>query len=1027
MNISTSLKCFIVILVLSSINVFSQGIIKGVVKDAITGDRLVGANVHLAGTSLGASTNIEGEYKIVLIPAGKYKAKISYIGYKSEEKEITIASGQTIVYDAELKMDILIGSEIVVTGQAVGQASAINQQKNSNTIINVVSEEKIQSMPDANAAEAIGRLPGVSIQRSGGEANKVILRGMSDRFSVVTIDGVRMAPTDADSRGVDLSTIAQGSLAGIELYKALTPDKDADAIAGSVNLVTKKAPSERLLRIDAKGAYNKLKNTTDQYDFALRYGERFFGDILGVQVTGNIEKKDRSNEQYKLTYATPDNAKGTEPLHQITDFDLIYTQEIRKRQGGSVIFDINTPDDGSIKISNVYNGTTRNYATYERHYPTVGQTLSNAGGVPYSIRQREQEINTFNSSIRGDNNFFDLNFLWGGSFAQSLGKFPYDFEMDFSEPTNQVGGVYTSGFSPIPESIVRGSNPELLIPYYVNAFDQATTSYGYYRNQKNLEKEKTLYLDISGKYTVGNDFAGELKGGAKYRYKNRTKTSEEYDSQDYLYPLSNYYDFTSVSSVGTSGATLVHVPEFAGTRFEYLTMNAGKPTVTNFMDAPYQGRNIFGNYYLYPLIDPNAIREWYRITQNSAGSTYPRKNGAGIYQKNWSAVVGYYDIIERLSSAYIMNTLNYKEFATLIAGVRVEREQNDYNSIFIGSSVSGFSSVVDEQYKKASHTETVVLPGAHMVIRPTDYMNVRLAAYKALARPDYNMRLNRYLFIQSNTPPTLDAGNPNLVAAKAWNFEVNTSFFGNDFGLVTISAFYKNITNMYHVMSNAPTMNDSLLKVLGSSYTVPANQTNTVYALTYPYNSKKPTKVWGFEFEHQAKFGFLPGLWKNIVISYNASLVKSESFLFASQRDSLKQITIRTVRGKIDTIISYKPITTFTEQKNKLEGQPEFYGNVSIGYDIWGISTRLSYFYQARYTTSYSLRAMSDSVQGAYSRLDFSLKYDYDKHLTFLLNVNNLTNTEEKTFRKNNVDGWEIVTSSQRYGITGDIGVRYTF
>ena len=118
----------------------------------------------------------------------------------------------------------------------------MNQQINSNTIVNVVSEEKIQELPDANAGESIGHLPGVSISRSGGEANKIVLRGLDERYSTITIDGLRIASTEADDRGIDLSTISQGSLAGIELYKAITPDKDGDAIAGSVNLVTRKAP-----------------------------------------------------------------------------------------------------------------------------------------------------------------------------------------------------------------------------------------------------------------------------------------------------------------------------------------------------------------------------------------------------------------------------------------------------------------------------------------------------------------------------------------------------------------------------------------------------------------------------------------------------------------------------------------------------------------------------------------------------------------------------------------------------------------
>ena len=218
------------------------------VTDSITQKPLIGANVFLMGTSLGAATDIEGRYSISNIPQDKYIVKISYIGYKAKELEVQIQNNITTELNIQLSLDVLMGQEVVVTGQMVGQISAINQQLSSNTIINVVSEEKIQELPDANAAETIGRLPGVSVTRSGGEANKIILRGLGDQYVNVTIDGVRIPSTDALGRGIDLSTISQNSLAGIELFKALTADKDADGIAGSVNLVTKRAPSQRQIK-----------------------------------------------------------------------------------------------------------------------------------------------------------------------------------------------------------------------------------------------------------------------------------------------------------------------------------------------------------------------------------------------------------------------------------------------------------------------------------------------------------------------------------------------------------------------------------------------------------------------------------------------------------------------------------------------------------------------------------------------------------------------------------------------------------
>ncbi len=175
---------------------FGQGTLRGTVLDSVTNEPLLGANVFVPGTALGGVTDREGVYRLVGLPEGRVKLKFSYIGYKSREIEITFTAGAATPLNIRLAPDVIEGTEVVVTGQRKGQMAAINQQLTSQTIMNVISEEKIKELPDANAAEAIGRLPGVSILRSGGEANKVILRGMSDKFTTFTIDGIRIPSTD---------------------------------------------------------------------------------------------------------------------------------------------------------------------------------------------------------------------------------------------------------------------------------------------------------------------------------------------------------------------------------------------------------------------------------------------------------------------------------------------------------------------------------------------------------------------------------------------------------------------------------------------------------------------------------------------------------------------------------------------------------------------------------------------------------------------------------------------------------------
>jgi TonB-dependent receptor len=491
MKLISTLTIILLTFFLLNTQIYSQGSLKGTITDSLTKKELIGANVFLTGTSIGAATDIEGKYSISPIPAGPYVVKVSYIGYKAKEVNVNIQDGLTTELNIELSLDVLVGQEVVVTGQMMGQISAINQQRSSNTIINVISEQKIQELPDANAAESIGRLPGVSVTRSGGEANKIILRGLSDKYISVTVDGVRVPSTDALDRGIDLSTISQSSLAGIELYKDLTADKDGDAIAGSVNLVTRKAPSQRQLKATLKGGYNGIMESAKQYDFTLKYGERFFDDLLGVQLNGNIESKIRSNEVTDLNY---DQTILNQTSYFINNFTVRFIDEVRKRNGLSLILDYDTPDDGNIKLSGNYNSTDRSYITHERDYPNGGGQTQYLGGVTYRYRDREQELKTYNAALTGDNNLWDIKLNYGLSFAQSTSEFPYDYQLDFSEPSDQAA---QSGMRSPPQI---KNHPEQLIDYAYNNFTAATLAGAYYTGQDNLEKNKTAYLNLSRDY-----------------------------------------------------------------------------------------------------------------------------------------------------------------------------------------------------------------------------------------------------------------------------------------------------------------------------------------------------------------------------------------------------------------------------------------------------------------------------------------------------------------------------------------------
>ena len=981
----------------------AQGVLRGTVADSLDGSTLPGANVLIEGTSIGTATNVDGAYRIAGIPAGEQVVRVSYIGYEPRSIPVTIRDGATTTLDVALLPGGVIGEEVVVTGQAAGQAAAINQQVRSNTIVNVISEEKIQELPDANAAEAIGRLPGVSVQRSGGEANQITLRGLSGAFTSITVDGVKIAPTDAEARSVDLSAISQGSLAGIELFKALTPDKDGDAIAGSVNLVTRRAPATRQLRVDALGSYNELAEDLGQYDLDFRYGERFLDGFLGVQVNGNLEQRNRSKQEYDSDY---DCSLNDFTRCQIENLELVYTDEVRQRSGLGAIFDVDTPDGGFVKLSGLYNYTSRDFVTYDRSYPVLDDL------VYYSARDREQAVHLFNGALTGENYLFGLSSTWGLSYARSAFDFPFDYELIFTEPSLIEDGEVIAGMDAIPDSVRRGA-PEGVIPYALNNFDRAYLYNGFYRTEESTDTDYAAYLNLSREYAVGTSIQGELKVGGKYRSKNRSRNRTELFMPYYIEPLPAHERL--------SDGTIVE-RDFSGTMFEDYGRIGNRVLASNFLGGGTRTEDLYGRFTLSPLLDRDAVRTWWDLNRDG----YNVSASAPQYRDNPEAAGAFYDIDERVSAGYLMSTVNFGEYVTWIAGLRVEHENNDYESRYAPTGLHGFPVLRGAiRDTSATHQETVWLPNTHLAIRPTDFLTVRLAAYRALARPDFNSRLANVVYRTSSTffpGNSIVMGNPNLRAAKAWNYEVNASVFGPRIGLFSVSAFYKDITDYFQRINGLSYSSGAVFDSLGIDYELPRALEGGEFSLVVPYNSDRPTTVYGVEVEHQANLRFLPGLLSGLVVGYNFSVVRSSTYV--------PRVRIET------TYIEEPPFPPIPvtervpyESEQKLQQQPDFFANVSVGWDYRRFSARASVFHQSEYATSFTAntRTGSDNVRGGFTRVDLAFKQGVGENVELLLNLNNLTGVEETSEAFFPHTGRRHINNSEIYGTTVDAGVRVRF
>ena len=173
------------------------------------------------------------------ITEGDYIVKVTYIGYKQETNSLSITDTKEYTLDFALDYTSVEGKTVVVTAQAKGQMDAINRQLKAKSIKNIVSSDRIQELPESNAAEAVARIPGVSIRREGGEGNKVVIRGLSPKYNRVTVNGTNLASADTSDRSTDVSMISQYMLEGIEVTKAGTPDQEGDVLGGTINFILK--------------------------------------------------------------------------------------------------------------------------------------------------------------------------------------------------------------------------------------------------------------------------------------------------------------------------------------------------------------------------------------------------------------------------------------------------------------------------------------------------------------------------------------------------------------------------------------------------------------------------------------------------------------------------------------------------------------------------------------------------------------------------------------------------------------------
>ena len=957
---------YIIAIYITSSLLYSQSAsISGTVKDSLNSDELIGANVFIKRTSLGAATANNGQYQINNVGLGTYTVKVSYIGYQSKEIEITLSEVMNYVQDFNLNYTTVEGKTVVVTAQAKGQMDAINRQLKAKSIKNIVSSDRIQELPDANAAESVARIPGVSIRREGGEGNKVVIRGLSPKYNKITVNGTNIASTDEDNRSADLGMISQYMLEGIEVTKAGTPDQEADVLGGTVNFILKKAaPGFHGMMVN-QGMKNYLKNTNmvppDDNKIVMSLSNRFFNDRIGI--LGQIDGENRNRSSHNLGASYHNAPAELDSLNALSFQGLTLTDMTRLNDRTNTLFviDVNIPK-GNISYSGLNSEIEKeeisyadNYAlpTEVRHYNT-GQTNSKIKVITETWKYEQSLL----PSLK-------LDLFKSYSLSKNDRKsILYNFRERYAYTEN-----------------VNNKSLETIQNYLVN--DKAGAFYDRYDYNEYFtdESESSSGANLQFDFKLTNQFSGNIKMGIKKRIKERNHDRDQ-----------EYSNYTYVAIQDKRDSTANNFPwlaEYAGPGDIYVTYRAfWDPDyyAGNFLNGDYETVDSLGVLHtIGPAADldkMNELFDFYRNERFYTDATYHEEIMHHYHKTN--SLIYDYSGKEDYNAKYIMADMNIGSKLNVITGLRFEKNETTYRSYKgMQNTLPHYNPAGSDSISIHTRNNSYSLPSLFLKYEPNDWLILRYASTNTLTRPDYADIIPLYNYL-GNSGEVIYR-NRFLEPGVSKNQDYVVAFNSNKLGLLSLSYFTKNIDGMIFSSGKRYIVEGTA----NSLYGLP-HYTDKKFIQDYKFNNPYAVKLEGFEIDYQTRFWYLPGMLSGLVFNTNYTRTTSQ---------------VKYPRTEIDYVISWVPSFSLVTVNldsfyvDRLIDQPSDIFNYSLGYDYKGFSARFSMLYMSDVfkTTNFwpELRETTDS----YRRYDLSMKQKLPvvKGLEIYLNMSNLTEAIDVT------------------------------
>ena len=726
------------------VNVVKQGTIRGRIIDA-SKQTLPGASIYIENLRTGVTSDVNGYYTFSNLNPGTYTIKISYVGYSPVEMKITIPAGRTLEKDVVLNEGLEL-QEVVVGGAFQGQRRAINSQKNSLGITNVVSADQVGKFPDSNIGDALKRISGINVQYDQGEARFGQVRGTSADLSSVTINGNRIPSAEGDTRNVQLDLIPADMIQTIEVNKVVTPDMDGDAIGGSINLVTKNSPYKRTITATAGSGYNRISEKA-QLNLGFTYGDRFFNDKLGVMLSASYQNAPSGSDDVEFVWDT--DSKGTICL---TDYQIRQYYVTRERQSYSAALDWDINANHKLFFKGIFN----NRNDWENRYRLTLKDLNKdvnkkkegavadnkasvrlqtKAGSPNNRNARLERQRTMDFTLGGEHLFGKLSMDWNASYARASEERPNERYLGY-ELKKQNFDIDLSDIRRPYASAQAGSTLILNNDFSLQELTE----------QQEDIVEKDLKFSMNFKLPLVKGFySNQLRFGAKIVDKSKDKDLEFYDYEPVDEKAFNSNSFSNTSEQNRNG----YMP---GEKYKAGT----------FISKEYVGGLDLNNSSLFNKTE------------------------------NLEELAGEYKARETVTAGYLRFDQNFGKKLSAMVGLRLENTHLKYNGRKLTLNDDGDpESLTVTPDVKDSYLN--ILPSVLLKYNVNEDFKIRGSFTETLSRPKYSALIPNVNI--NNKDNELTLGNPELKPTTSFNFDLSADYYFKSVGLVSIGIYYKDIND----------------------------------------------------------------------------------------------------------------------------------------------------------------------------------------------------------------------------------------